>query len=105
MALAPPMLEILGASNFVLDFAGATSSGKTTTLRVAASCWGKPDERSDESAMHTWDVTRVFLERASTIISGMPLILDDTKRAKDPSSTHGPNAPSPPPWSLSKRKP
>ena len=30
--------------NMILDFAGENTAGKTTTLRVAASVWGNPDE-------------------------------------------------------------
>ena len=41
-SLAPPMLMLLSAPNFVVGFAGATSQGKTTILRAAASCWGLP---------------------------------------------------------------
>lgn len=32
----------------------------------------------------SWDVTRVWIERASGVLSGLPLLLDDTKRARKP---------------------
>jgi hypothetical protein len=83
-SLAPPMLSILDSPNFVVDFCGETSEGKTTTLRVAASVWGNPDERSPAAALSTWDSTRVWIERASAVLNGLPLILDDTKRARRP---------------------
>jgi uncharacterized protein (DUF927 family) len=51
-------------------------------MRVVASAWGCPDERAPLSLVHTWDASRVFQERASAVISGCPLILDDTKRAR-----------------------
>lgn len=79
-ACVPPLLEILGASNFVVETAGVTSTGKTTALRLAASVWGCPDERAEASVLHTWDVTPVWIERAAGILNGLPLILDDTKR-------------------------
>ena len=82
-AFVPPLLHILGTPNFVVDWANRTSTGKTTALRVAGSVWGNPDERSPESALGTWDGTRVWLERASAVLSGIPLLLDDTKRAKN----------------------
>lgn len=81
-ALAPPVLALLDSPNFGLDYAGETSRGKTTTLRVAASAWGSPDERSPAAALSTWDATRVWIERASAVLNNLPLILDDTKRAK-----------------------
>ena len=83
-SFVPPLLEILRIPNFVIDWCGRTTVGKTTTQRVAASVWGLPDERADGGAIASWDSTKVFIERASAVISGLPLILDDTKRAKDP---------------------
>jgi hypothetical protein len=83
-AFAAPLLEILGAPNFILDVAGRTTIGKTTVARVAASVWGRPDERAADGALWCWDATRVWLERACAILSGLPVILDDTKRAKNP---------------------
>jgi putative DNA primase/helicase len=82
-SFVPPLLEILKIPNFVIDWCCRTSTGKTTTQRVAASVWGRPDERATDSVIHSWDATKVFIERASGVLSGLPLILDDTKRAKD----------------------
>lgn len=78
----PPLLQILEAPNFIVNFAGRTSIGKTITLRIAASVWGRPDELHPESAISTWDTTRVWVERAGSILHDLPLILDDSKRAK-----------------------
>src|SRR5262249_9142027 len=64
------------------DFSGPTSQGKTTTLRLAASCWGCPDETQQSAALGTWDSTRVWIERHSNVLHNIPLILDDTKRAR-----------------------
>ena len=83
-ALATPLLSVLEVPNFTIDLAYLTSTGKTTALRVAGSCWGNPDERALSSTVGTWDATRVWIERASTVLNGLPLILDDTKRAKNP---------------------
>lgn len=82
-SFVPPIQSILEVPNFAMDFAFATSTGKTTTLRVAGSVWGCPDERAPSSVIGTWDATRVWIERASTILNGLPLFLDDTKRAKN----------------------
>ncbi len=81
-SLSVPLLEIFNAYNFVLSYAGATSQGKTTTLRIAASCWGCPDERSPTSVVGTWDATRVWFVRAPEVINDLPLCIDDTKRAR-----------------------
>jgi len=79
-ALAPPlMLLVPEAPNFILDWSGPTSMGKTTTLRVAASVWGYPDEHG---LIGSWDATRVWIERSCATLGSLPLILDDTKRAR-----------------------
>ncbi len=81
ISLVAPFLDILKAENFTIDFANSTSTGKTTTLRIAASCWGNPDERSSSSVLHTWDATYVWIENCASILNGLPLFLDDTKLA------------------------
>ena len=83
-SLAPPLLKVLAAKNFTFSLAGATSVGKTTALRISASCWGCPDERSPAAAITTWDATRVFIERALATLNFLPLVIDDTKRARRP---------------------
>ena len=83
-ALASPLLYILGCPNFIMDWSGQTSDGKTTTVRTGGSCWGNPDERSAASVVGTWDATRVWINRASMVLHSMPLILDDTKLCKNP---------------------
>lgn len=80
-SLAPPLIEIVDAPNSTVDFSSRTSVGKTTTLRVGASAWGYPDEKTN-GTLFSWDITKVWLERASGILNGLPLILDDTKRVK-----------------------
>jgi putative DNA primase/helicase len=83
-AFVPVLLRLLHAPNFVLDVCGATTAGKTTSLRVAASVWGCPEEHRPDAVIHTWDVTQVWAERASATISGIPLILDESKRVQNP---------------------
>src|SRR5439155_19737722 len=61
-ALAPPLLTLVDSPNFIVDLPCRTSTGKTITLRVGASCWGCPDERAIASAISTWDATRVWIE-------------------------------------------
>jgi uncharacterized protein (DUF927 family) len=82
IGLVAPLLEILNAPNFVVDFAGVTTAGKTTTLKVAASSWGNPDLRSHLAYIQGWHVTKVFIERAISVLNFLPLILDDTKTVR-----------------------
>jgi hypothetical protein len=82
-SLVPPLLPFLpSCPNFIMDWSGATSRGKTTMLRIAASVWGQPAE-TQGGLVRSWDSTRVWIERAAAVMSGAaPLILDDTKRSK-----------------------
>lgn len=81
-SLAAPILRVLPeAPNFCLDLAGETSRGKTTSLRLAASVWGMPSER-DGGLIWSWDATPTWIERTAAMCSDLPLILDDSKRAK-----------------------
>lgn len=80
-AFVAPLLDILGAPNFILDLSFPTSRGKTTALRVGASVWGVPDENEPDAVLGTWSTTRVGVERASALRQGLPLMLDDTQRA------------------------
>lgn len=92
----PPMLLMLWAAaasvvvgalklpSFVVDLSGDTSTGKTTTLKLAASAWGVPDLVN--GAMFSWHQTATWQERAAGTLGSVPLILDDTKNAKYPSA-------------------
>jgi putative DNA primase/helicase len=81
MALTAPFLEIFDAPNIIIDFSNKTSVGKTTLLRVAASCYGNPDEKTDQSIVGTWGATKVAIERKAAQLNHLPLILDETKLA------------------------
>jgi hypothetical protein len=83
-AFAAPLLDILNVPNFGIDFSNRTSTGKTTVLRIAASVWGNPDERTPNSVIGTWNATPVYLERAGAVQTHIPMFLDDTKQAKAP---------------------
>jgi putative DNA primase/helicase len=80
-SLASCLLGLVpSAPNAIVDWSGETSRGKTTTLSLAASCWGRP-EITGAGVMRTWDVSPAALESIAEMCSHMPLILDDTKRA------------------------
>jgi hypothetical protein len=81
-SFAVPLLEILRIPNFILDWSARTSVGKTSTLRVVASPWGCPDElRVGESIVFSWNATKVWSERAASVMNGLPFILDESKLA------------------------
>ena len=83
-SLAPVMLMILKARNFVVDYCGKTTTGKTTCLRVGASAWGDPDENSATGVIRTWDGTATFRERVPAVVTHLPYFLDDTKLVQNP---------------------
>ena len=80
-SVAAPLMKLLKLPGFVVDFSGETSGGKTTALRFAASVWGRPSENFP-TAMYSWDSTKVWIERTAGYLHNLPLILDETKRAK-----------------------
>ncbi len=80
-SLAPPLLQLVKAPNTCFCIAWDSTGGKTTTNRSAASAWGQPNEEEAESALATWRATPVYLERLAGIISGVPLLIDETKHA------------------------
>lgn len=78
-AIAPILLQVLGAPNFVLDIAGVTSQGKSTALYFAASAMGFPDDKR-QGIVRPWNATRVGIERVSAFCADLPLFLDDTRQ-------------------------
>lgn len=77
-SFVPPLLKILKAPNFVIDFWGGSSLGKTTILEMAASVWGNP-YKENRGLVFNWDSTRVFLERASNFFNDLPIFPDDSQ--------------------------
>ncbi len=78
-ALAPIILRLVGGSNFVIDIAGLTSQGKSTSVYFAASALGYPNEK-DNGIVRQWNATRVSIERNSAFCADLPLFMDDTKQ-------------------------
>ncbi len=78
---ASPLLAVFNAPNFIVDFSGVTSAGKTTALRFAASLWGYPSET--DGYILSWIDTRVSHELTAAYLHNLPLILDDHRRVRD----------------------
>ncbi len=84
MALIPPLLPIIqNSAPFTVDWGGSTSRGKSTTLLYASSVWALGTEDGNRF-FNSWDTTRVNLERTLSILRHIPLIVDDTKKARKP---------------------
>ena len=80
-SVAAPLVKVLRTNNFIVDVNGETTGGKTTSLRFAASVWGRSND-GRPSMLHSWDMTKVWCEQTASFLNNLPLILDDTKRAK-----------------------
>ena len=70
-AFAPPLLFPLGLENGGIHFRGGSSSGKTTSLQVAASVWGGPDY------VQQWRATANGLEVTAAAHNDSLLCLDE----------------------------
>lgn len=71
-ALAPALAEMVGEDSGGFHFRGASSSGKTTALRMAASVWGNP-----ASYPRLWRTTTNGLEGLAALHNDGLLILDE----------------------------
>src|SRR5262249_40802453 len=83
-ACAAPMLMVLRTPNIVVSDSGPSTGGKTVKLRVAGSVWGNPDETTPNAIVDSWDATALWRGRAPGTLKDLPLILDDTMRARRP---------------------
>jgi putative DNA primase/helicase len=81
-SLAAPLLRLLKAPNFIIDFWGPSSLGKTTALEVAASVWGNPYKEAG-GLVFSWDSTKVFLERMASFFCDVPIFPDDSHTVDD----------------------
>ena len=72
-ALAPPLLHLCGYEPGGVHLRGQSSTGKTTSLRVAASVWGG----SPKEYIKTWRATSNELEGVAAAHCNSLLILDE----------------------------
>lgn len=80
-AFVPPLQKILRIPNFILDIFGSTSSGKSTTLNLAASVYGKPSDQ--DSLIQQWMNTKIAVEQIAGMCSELPIFLDDAQHCSD----------------------
>lgn len=76
-SFASVIIKDLGIQPFIVDLSGATSQGKTTTLKVAASVWG------NGGLINEWNATKVSIERKAAYLNSFPLLMDDTRKADE----------------------
>ncbi len=81
-AAATPLLHILGQPGFVIDWSGETSQGKTTSLLLAASVWGLASDRDGGLVLSWASSSAVGPMAVAALFCHLPVILDDTKRAR-----------------------
>lgn len=81
-SFAAPLLKPLGAPNFLIDFYGATSLGKTTELEICSSVWGNPHKEAG-GLVFSWDSTKVYLERIANFFCDLPIFPDDSQTVDD----------------------
>jgi hypothetical protein len=80
-ALVPPLQNRLQIPNFILDISGSSSTGKSTSLKLAASVYGRPQE--PDSLILQWMNTRAALEQVAGMCSELPIFLDDAQHCQD----------------------
>ena len=82
-AFAPLLRIFIEFENLILDFCGRTTSGKTTTLRLAAAGFGCPNQSdSTGSVIFSLAGTATFNERRAGLLRNLPLFLDESKLAE-----------------------
>ncbi len=87
-AFAGPFLTIAGLENGGINLFGQSSSGKTTSLQLAASVWGNGSDPQraghSERLIERWNSTANAMEPVIAAHSGMLLALDELGSSQDP---------------------
>lgn len=81
-AFAAPLLHLLGQESAGFNFVGASSTGKSTALYMAASVWGKG--ASGDGYVLPWRTTDNGLEAQAALHSDTLLCLDEMSQAAAP---------------------
>lgn len=80
-ALAAPLLSIVEAGGFTLEYSGRNERGKSSAMAIAMGVWGYPDLHDPRSMSIQWSATRVALERRVSLARHLPVFIDDSKQA------------------------
>jgi hypothetical protein len=79
----PPLQAKLQIPNFILDLNGNTTTGKSTSLKLGASVFGNPDDKSPDSLILQWTNTKVAIEQIASMCCDLPVFLDDAQHTPD----------------------
>lgn len=79
-SFASVLLEDFKTNSFVIDIAGSSGIGKTSTLKLCASVWGEPKEGG---YIKTWNATPVYIENYTSFLNNFPVLLDETSTASN----------------------
>lgn len=82
-AFVPPLQSKLQIPNFILDIHGNTTTGKSTSLKLAASVYGNPDDKHPDSLILQWTNTKVAIEQIASMCGDLPVFLDDAQHTPD----------------------
>ncbi len=74
-ALAGPLVHLVSGEGGGLNLYGQSSKGKTTTLRAAASVWGRGS--ADPGFVRSWRATANAQEATAAIVTDTLLCLDE----------------------------
>lgn len=72
-SLGSVLLHEFKINPFIVEISGRTSTGKTFTLKVAASVWG------NDGLITEWNSTKNSIEAQAVFFNSFPLLKDDTR--------------------------
>lgn len=78
-----PLLNILNEPGFILDQYGTSQTGKTTSLRIAASAFGAPGGQNGPGLVNPWNQTQTYAENMLSSFSDLPVYFMDSHELKD----------------------
>lgn len=78
-SFASPLLDKLGALNFIVHIWGQTGYGKSVLQMLAASVWGDPDQTN--GYIQTFDATPAGKELLAGFLHNVPIMFDELQLA------------------------
>ena len=83
-SFAAPLIMLVGGLPFILHLWGGSGAGKTVSLHVAASIWGK----SDNGFVKSLNGTAHGISETAAFLYSLPCILDELQTIKDTKSDY-----------------